>query len=287
MSPIKGPGKLAPALVEDLHLYDPRRPLPNGLNVLRDTPLFYSGYDNIAVVLPADSCHHVWCGKDKQQVLPALDARPGPDSIYKFAGVCRKCRIHVDVEVDYTVRWASEPCPNATHLVHHFVHSPWREGVVRNDSLLSNAERMTETFAFECSSHSCSAMVLVRLRHPVLSDEHVRLLTDRELLNQRAEEVIGSEPARFEGHKKPTPVDVLSDLRSYLKNSFEHPEPRSIKVDNKRFSLRFGINGQACKEVLDFLGFKYQVRLSFSIPCTIFGLTSAFLARRALVTSSA
>lgn len=228
--------------------------------MLRDTPLFYSGYTNVAILLPVDSCHHAWCVKDKQAALPALDARPSPDSVYTFAGVCRKCRMHVELEVNYTVRWEAEPCPNSTHPLHHLVHSPWREGVARNESFLDNADTKTETFAFECSSPTCSAAVFVRLRPPILSDEHIRLLTDRTLLNSRAEEVIGSEPARFEGHKKPTPVDVLSDLRSYLKNCFEHRESRPIKADNKRFSLRFGIDGLACKDVLNYLGFRFNVR---------------------------
>ena len=223
--------------------------------------MFYSGYKNIAAILPEDSCRHAWCSKDKQCDLPALDARPSPDSIYKFAGVCRKCRMHIQLEVDYTVRWESDPCPNSSHPLHHFVHSPWREK--RNASVLGNAEPHFETYAFECSSPSCSAVVFVKLRSPVLSDDHVRLLTDRALLNQRAEEVIDSEPARFEGYKKPTPVDVISDLITYLKNSVDQQESKIIKADNKRFILRFGLDGQACKEMLSFLGFKYEVSFPF------------------------
>jgi ubiquitin carboxyl-terminal hydrolase 25 len=233
--------------------------------VLRDVPLYYSGYNNVAALLPADSCRHFWCAKSNQDVLPALDARPGPDSVYKFAGVCRRCRAHVELEINYTVRWEPEPCPNATHPVHHFLHSPWREGVAKDESILGDAGGNAETFAFECSSPTCSATVFVRLKPPELSEEHIRLLTDRGLLNRRTEEVISSEPTRFEGHKKPNPVDVLSDLRSYLKNSFDG-ESRPIKADNKRFTLRFGIDGQACKEVLNFLGFKYEVRFAFSPP---------------------
>lgn len=263
-----GEGKLAPTLIEDLILYDLRRPLPTRLNVLRDTPLFYPGHHIVAPLLPKDSCQHAWCAKDKQSVLPALDARPSPDSVYKFAGVCRKCRIHLEVEVNYTMRWKPEPCPNSIHPLHHLVHSPWHESVPRNDSLLGDVETKRETYAFECSSPTCSATTFVRLRSPVLSDEHVRLLTDKTLLHQRAEEVINSEPARFEGHQKPTPVDVLSDLRSYLRNSVERREPRPIKIDNKRFSLRFGKDGQACKDVLNFLGFKYEVS-SWSHPTSL------------------
>jgi ubiquitin carboxyl-terminal hydrolase 25 len=254
------PGKLAPVLVEDLHIYDPRYTPANGLNVLRDVPLFYSGHNNVAALLPQASCRHSWCAKDNQQVLPALDARPSRDSIYKFAGVCRKCRMHVVLEVDYTVNWEPEPCPNSTHPLHHLVHSPRREGIARSEGVVGRAKDNIGTLAFECSSPTCSAAVFVRLTPPLLSDDHVRLLTDRALLSQRADEVIGLEPARFEGHRKPTAVDVLSDLRSYMKHSLEHKESRPIKVDNKRFTLRFGIDGREAKDVLTFLGFKYEVR---------------------------
>jgi len=75
--------------------------------------------------------------------------------------------------------------------------------------------------------------------------------------------VIDSEPARFEGYKKPTPVDVISDLITYLKNSVDQQESKIIKADNKRFILRFGLDGQACKEMLSFLGFKYEVSFPF------------------------
>jgi ubiquitin carboxyl-terminal hydrolase 25 len=253
-------GKLAPTLIQDLYLFDPRCPLSTGLNVLRDVPLSLAGYSSISDLLSEGSCRHAWCTKDKQSVLPALDARPGPDTTYKFAGFCRKCRMRLEVEVNYIAKWGLEPCPNSTHPLHHLVHSPWQESLIKRDSLLGSAAPNFEAFVFQCSSPTCSATVIVRLRSPVLSDDHIRLLTDKALLNQRAEEVIGSEPTRFEGHKKPTAVDVLSDLRSYLKNSFEQHEPRPIKTDNKRFPLRFGLNGQACQDVLNFLGFKYEVR---------------------------
>lgn len=226
--------------------------------MLRDAPLFYPGYTNVTPLLPEGSCRHLWCAKENQAVLPALDARPKPDTKYKFAGVCRKCRNHVELEINYGINWESEPCPNATHPLHHLVHSPWREGVTRNGSQLEKSPPYTETFAFQCSSPTCSAAVSVRYKPPVLKDEHVQLLTDTALLSQRTREVIDAEPARFEGHKTPTSAEVLSDLRSYLRNSWEHREPRPIRVDNKRFALRFGQEGQACKEVLDFLNFKHD-----------------------------
>lgn len=192
-------------------------------------------------------------------MLPDLEARPSPDSIYVVAAVCRKCRIHVEIEINYAFWWGQEPCPNSTHPLHHFVHSHLREGGATNDTVLANANSNLETFGFECSSPTCSASVFVRFRPPRLSDDHIQILTNKALLSRRTEEVINAEPARFEGHKRPTAVDVLFDLRIYLKNSFEHQESKPIKADNKRFPLRFGMEGQACKDVLKFLGFMYDV----------------------------
>jgi ubiquitin carboxyl-terminal hydrolase 25 len=225
-------------------------------------PLVYSGYSNVAAVLPAESCRHTWCAKVNQNVSSALNVTHDRESSYTFCGVCRNCRIHLEVEIGYTLKTESKPCPKANYPLHHLSHSPPREGT-RNDPVAgANAESHTMELAFECSAPGCSAVVRVRYMPPVLSDEHIRLLIDGTLLSRRTREVIDSEPSRYEGHKSPSPGDVLADLRSYLQNSLDHEAPRPIKVDNKRFALRFGTGGQPCSDVLTFLGFQYEVRFS-------------------------
>ena len=67
-------------------------------------------------------------------------------------------------------------------------------------------------------------------------------------------------PDRFEGMKPQTPIDVLGNLRTYIINAIDAVDSRSIVLQNKRFTLGFGINGQPCKNLLEALGFTYRVR---------------------------
>ena len=49
----------------------------------------------------------------------------------------------------------------------------------------------------------------------------------------------------------------LKDLRVYVANSWQTAEKyRTVKLSNKRFVVRFGPNGDACRDVLESLGFK-------------------------------
>ena len=89
----------------------------------------------------------------------------------------------------------------------------------------------------------------------------IKLLTDPELINERAERAIASDPERFEGVSAPSGAGVLSNLQQYLLNAFEDSTPRIIKGNNKRWLMSLG---EPCAEVLTYLGFERQV--SFSQP---------------------
>ncbi|KEF51809.1 uncharacterized protein A1O9_12146 [Exophiala aquamarina CBS 119918] len=73
--------------------------------------------------------------------------------------------------------------------------------------------------------------------------------------------------------KNPTPTDVLCDLRSYLKNSWKaisDPKFSLIKLTNKRFIVRFGPDGIACRNVLEHLGFQLEPGNAWKVPEPIF-----------------
>ncbi len=58
--------------------------------------------------------------------------------------------------------------------------------------------------------------------------------------------------------RHPGPMDVLLDLRAYLRNSWrakDDPKFKSINLSNKRFIVRFGPEGSACRDMLEHLGF--------------------------------
>lgn len=252
-------GKTAPSFLEDLNLYDPLYPPTSGLNILRDQPLNHVAFGSIAQLLPATSCRHSFILKSRQSSPPALDERPSPTSTYKVAALCRSCRRHVLLAVDYSIRWDGDPCPNEQSPLHHLVHSPWRESLARNQWLAQYPESQDEIYTFECSSSTCSAMVFVHLSPPVVSAEAVHVLTAKDLLKQRTDDAFRTKAGHVEGMKHPSPIDVLIDLRKYIQNTWTK-DVRSIRLDNKRFMVRFGPEGRACKEVLESLGFTFKVR---------------------------
>lgn len=218
------------------------------------------GADRLQELLPDGSCQHSFVTKPRQSLPPGQDERPTRDSIYKVSALCRYCRIHVQLKVDYTIRWEERPCPNADNPLHHLLSSPWRESVARNDWISKNWNSQAQIYVFECSSPTCSAAVTVQIKPPVLDDQDVRTLIDKDLLKQRTDEAFRTNAGHVEGMKYPTPMDVLVDLRQYLRNAWTR-DPRSIAIDNRRFIVRFGPGGNACRDILEKLKFKQEVCL--------------------------
>ena len=133
--------------------------------------------------------------------------------------------------------------------------------MAQNEWSSKNEESTDKVHVFECSSPTCSATVLVRFQPPWLTDQDVHTLLDKDLLRQRTEEAFRTNAGHVEGMRYPTPMDVLVDLQRYLVNSWTR-EQRTISVDNKRFVVRFGPEGTACKDVLYKLKFRFEDQVS-------------------------
>jgi len=94
----------------------------------------------------------------------------------------------------------------------------------------------------------------------VLNQDDIHTLVDKDLLRQRTEEAFQTKEGNTEGMKHPLPIEVLTDLRAYIRNAWrEEPRFRSINLSNRRFIVRFGPGGSACKDVLENLGFRLKV----------------------------
>lgn len=162
----------------------------------------------------------------------------------------------MEMEVNFRNRKEHEPCPNEAHPLHHLVHvdslQPRRETAASR-----NREDWRETHIFECSSVVCPARVTVRLKLPMLNDEAVRLLTDHETLKLRQDNAFEKEGDRLQGIPRVRPIDVLNDLRIYIKNSWT--KRSNITLNNRRFMTRFGLSGLPCRNLLEFVGFTYKV----------------------------
>lgn len=94
----------------------------------------------------------------------------------------------------------------------------------------------------------------------------VHVLTDPAMLKSRTEAAFKVGKGRLEGFKHPSPLEVMNDLRKYLQNAWTSKESRPIRLDNRRFMLRFGPDGEQCKDVLEFIGFTFEVGKSSSEP---------------------
>jgi ubiquitin carboxyl-terminal hydrolase 25/28 len=178
------------------------------------------------------------------------------------AACCQACRLHLHLKIDYTIRFDAAPCPTLEHPLHHLVRSEFQEPLERNAWLRHNPGSKDEIYTYKCSSRTCSATVTVRLSPPVLRPSDVHTLTDEGLLRQRAEAAFREKEGHTEGMKHPVPIDVLTDLLTYIKNAWRAQvaaKYSSIQLTNRRFMVRFGPDGNACKEVLERLGFHLVV----------------------------
>ncbi|KIX99111.1 uncharacterized protein Z520_05572 [Fonsecaea multimorphosa CBS 102226] len=259
IAPIRGSGRTAPAFLEDLTLYEPWRDSEDLPNLLADSPLKFIHVPYLADLLPLQGCRHKFGLKPRQSEPPALDERPGPQSIWSIAAFCQVCRVHLHVKVDYTIRFNNGPCPSVEHPLHHLVRSDFQEPLEKNAWERRNPDSQDEIYSYRCSSRTCSATVTVRYSPPVLRPSDIHTLTDHSLLRQRTEDAFREREGHTEGMRHPGPMDVLHDLRAYLRNSWrarDDPKYRSINLSNRRFIVRFGPEGSACKDVLEHLGFQ-------------------------------
>jgi ubiquitin carboxyl-terminal hydrolase 25 len=249
------PGRLAPTLLEDLSLYDPN--IPGRLSLLRHNPFEYFNGDTLGEQVPAQGCRHEFWLKPRQSNLPELDERADDDTRWRAAVICCKCRLHLTVDVDYTTRWLPGPCPNVNHPLHHLVRAEWKEDLERNRWDQENPSRRSDIAVFDCTSDSCSATVVVRYQPPEIDSAEVELLVSKDKLTARTEAAFEAYAGNTQGMKQPQPIDVLRDLRIYMQNSWDQdPNHRSIKQANKRFVVRFGPNGEPCKDLLESFGFR-------------------------------
>ena len=241
-----GPGKTAPKLTQDFLAFDPLRAGPNS-NVLADLPPPVGEGPQLAPQI--GSCQHEYTSKTKQSVQPPLDLRPDGTTKYKLAVVCKKCRIHADVCIDYS--GASNPCPNSEYPLHHFQR-------------LKSADEIGQhriVYGWRCSAPHCHATLRVGYRQARIADKEKDLLINTELLKRRYEDVIQQDPTR-EGIRQASPVEALSRLRKYTRDSLDPThDRRSFPANNKRFMEAFGVLGRDCAALLDRLGFKYAVSL--------------------------
>ncbi|KAJ8610423.1 hypothetical protein MRB53_038585 [Persea americana] len=114
--PPSGPGKTAPRLILDLLAFDPVK--ANSFHVLPQHP---PQLGQQSFVPKSDACKHDFTIKQNQSLLPPLDTRPNQQSFYKIAILCKKCRLHANIAINYGE--SQDPCPTSECPLHHFQRS--------------------------------------------------------------------------------------------------------------------------------------------------------------------
>jgi ubiquitin carboxyl-terminal hydrolase 25/28 len=240
-----GPGKTAPKLLADCLQFDPQKNVGGNILTTHPPPLG----EGQAPTPHRDACKHEYIAKKSQSVTPPLDTRPDASSHYKLAVVCKKCRLHVDIRVNY--QQATDPCPSSNSQLHHF----------QRVGGLDDTGHAHIRYGWQCSSANCQAVLTTTFKTPRISAADKNLLTDTSKLKSRYEAVVQDDPER-EGIKQATSVEALTRLRKYIKDALnpEH-DKRVFPANNKRFMEAYGVHGRDCRELLQGLGFIYNVRV--------------------------
>jgi len=257
------PGKTAPRLLYDAIRFDPCKTIKD-YNVLTDSPIPGDLHASPDEQVHHKACRHDFCTNLLQSNLPPQDSRAEKAAEYELLALCRKCRIHLDLGINYNA-YGERPCPNSDYPLHHFVY----KGVLGPTD-----------FAFDCSSPGCGATLRFQYSQPEITDADIELLVDPDKVRRRYDQAVGRDSTRH-GFLLATPVQTLWKLRRYIRDALK-PDGVGKKIPkaNKRFLESFG---EDCADLLTRLGFKYIVSNVFRTRTASVLLTIARTTERKLL----
>ncbi|EEH48859.2 ubiquitin-specific protease UBP2 [Paracoccidioides brasiliensis Pb18] len=248
MSVPQGPGKTTPRFIQDVLCYDPAHPPSSGFNLLTQVPPAFQDPNDYPELISPNACPHRYITKHNQTKLPPEGFQAGLRAPYKISAVCLICRFHLEIKTSHMTE--SSHCPSQ---LHHLVYSHSNH---HDTSPFRSKGQRQETHFYRCSYATCAVIITLNILSPVLAPRWVDLLINPELLKARTDEALNAYPERLEGHIRPFPITVLSNLRAYIENALHEPQrSKPICLNNKRFVVCFGVDGRPCRELLEFLEF--------------------------------
>lgn len=220
--------------------------------------------DKVSDFVSPNACRHKYVTKENQTYVAEDLQRRRPGTSSKLSAVCSICRYHLQMVVNYNGGGNAFAVAKIGEHIHHFVYKSGRQQGSRMAEEVKEKGQVVETYHYQCSHLSCSTMVSLRILSPLITPQFLELLADPTVIRERAEEAIAAQPERLEGMAVPAPITVIDNLRLYLYNALHNPErSKEISSSNKRFMLSFGLNGTACGDILEFLGFVYDAVRAF------------------------
>lgn len=133
---------------------------------------------------------------------------------------------------------------------------------------------------FVCSAPRCSARVTAVVRPPRLHPEHVALLLDPAKIKERVQHELDEAPERLKGYTVPEPVHVVHTLKRYIDDVQRGHEGKRVAAGNKPFLTTLG---EPCRELLQYLGFRYEENVSKAFTLFVVCLTRAEAGERWLL----
>ena len=242
-------------MLVDLDQYDPHKQIGH-FNLLTEVPKYENDHWVVDPTPPNNSCWHKWTLDNEHTNLPPFSLRSTSPPDRWVVVHCLRCRAQLSIILSFSAHRTEEACPTANSPFHHFLHQPSSinsQNAVQGHAGSAESRDVQE---FNCTLPMCSARLQVVFQPRRLVPRWVRLLTEPELIRNRANQAIARDPERLEGHDVPSGADVLGTLRAYLLNALKSTEYKVIKGNNKRWILHLG---EPCVELLDYLGFKKQV----------------------------
>ncbi|KAI4664957.1 uncharacterized protein J4E79_003256 [Alternaria viburni] len=247
------PGKTAPRLLQDLFTYDPRHEERAGRNLLTSAPPQHDSKAPAVAAVPFRNCRHIFFTKPEQSLLPVAGEDATPNTTYKVASYCNKCRWHVDVRVDHrTDATKIKSCGkgNEDYALHHFLY----EGEDNSSGTGGiEAQLRPRTYTFRCTAPECSVRVRISMKPPCFSEQDIVTLTDQAQLRRRweaAKQIAGDRADANMARK----VDAPDYLNTYLQDSLKPAKGKArIPLLNKKFLKTFG---RDCDSILRRLGFE-------------------------------
>lgn len=190
-------------------------------------------------VLPG--CQHDYYTVPERSVLPQLDERPGASTKWHAEAICRHCRCHLRIAIDFSQ--SSDPCPTQDYPLHHF----------RIEEEPGIYDRV-QTVNFVCGGPQCKAHVTAEVRAPFLKNADVTSLTSIAALKER----IAARARDGYGLEDPgphTPAMALNTFQSYVRDSLKDNETKRIPTKNRKFMLALG---DEASPLLLRLGFAFE-----------------------------
>jgi len=251
--------------VEDLLVYDAIKSANGRRNVLADdAPQLAESNGPPLKRVAAGSCKHAYLTKPDQCCLPLHGSKPSVFSTHSIAAFCSFCRYHVKIVLDYTGdSMGATPCPGDGYPLHHFRYSSRLSQPGPKVEKPDRRKRWVDRRVFKCSAPSCPAVLTVDCIPPRLSDDDVYLLTDKAKIQARVDKAKASEPERS-SFPNPDVFKVLQDLSTYISDAVHDTRP--VNARNKHFRTSLGDD---CGDLLEYLGFQYDVIIPHSLSVVL------------------